>query len=189
PISIEASHSTFVPTGLNWKKPKNSETYPRASLVTYRFAAREGFPPLTLVWYDGGLMPARPEELPDGEPMGDTYGGAIYIGSKGKIVCGSHGANGAKLIPPEKMKAYRQPPASLPRSIGHRQEWLQACRGGPKAGSNFDYAGPLTETVLLGNIALRTGKKLYWNAEKLEFTGDADASKFLRREYRDGWTL
>ncbi|HEX7450527.1 MAG TPA: Gfo/Idh/MocA family oxidoreductase [Pirellulales bacterium] len=189
PMSVEASHSTFVPTGLNWNKPKNTESYPRASLVTYRFAAREGFPPLTLVWYDGGLMPARPEELPDGEPMGDTYGGALYIGSKGKIVCGSHGANGAKIIPPEKMKAYQQPPASLPRSIGHRQEWLQACRGGPKAGSNFDFAGPLTETVLLGNVALRSGKKLLWNAEKLEFTGDAEANQWLHREYREGWTL
>ncbi|MGH7136346.1 MAG: Gfo/Idh/MocA family protein [Pirellulales bacterium] len=189
PSSVEASHSTFVPTGLNWNKPKNNETYPRASLVTYRFAAREGFGPLTLTWYDGGLMPARPEELPDGEPMGDTYGGALYIGSKGKIICGSHGANGAKIIPPAKMEAYKQPPATLPRSIGHRQEWLQACRGGPKPGSNFDYAGPLTEIVLLGNVALRTGSKLSWDAEKREFTGAADANNYLHRDYREGWSL
>jgi hypothetical protein len=189
PKSVEASCSMFVPAGLNWNKPKNTESYPQASLVTYHFPAREGFPPLKLMWYDGGLMPPRPEELPDGEPMGDTYGGALYIGTKGKILCGSHGANGAKIIPAEKMKAYQQPPTTLPRSIGHRQEWLRACRGGEKAGSNFDYAGPLTETVLLGNVALRTGTKLYWDSEKFEFTNSAEANRFLHREYREGWTL
>lgn len=189
PKSVEATCSMFVPTGLNWNKPKNTESYPQASLVTYQFAAREGFPPLKLMWYDGGLLPPRPEELPDSEPMGDTYGGALYVGTKGKILCGSHGANGARLIPPEKMKAFKQPPATLPRSIGHRQEWLQACRGGDKPGSNFDYAGPLTEIVLLGNVALRTLSKLSWDSEKFEFTNSPDANRYLHREYREGWTL
>jgi predicted dehydrogenase len=189
PKSVEASQSMFVPSGLTWDKPKNVESYPQASLVTYRFTAREGFPPLMLTWYDGGLMPARPEELAEGEPMGDTYGGALYVGTKGKIVCGSHGANGVRIIPAEKMKAYKQPPQTLPRSIGHRQEWLRACRGGEKAGSNFDYAGPLSELVLLGNIALRMERKLYWDAEKLEFNGAPEANKFLHRDYREGWKL
>lgn len=142
-----------------------------------------------LSWYDGGLLPPRPEELADDEPMGDKYGGALYIGSKGKIICGSHGANGARIIPKEKMDAYVQPPESLSRSIGHRQEWIQACKGGPAAGSNFDYAGPLTELVLLGNIALRADRKLYWDAEKLEFIGAPEANQYLHREYRDGWSL
>jgi hypothetical protein len=189
PVSVEATHSTFVPAGLSWDKPKNAETYPRASLVTYRFAAREGFPPLQLTWYDGGLVPPRPVELADGEPMGDTYGGALYVGTKGKILCGSHGANRARIIPQEKMAAYKQPPQTLPRSIGHRKEWIAACKGGPTPGSNFDYAGPLTETVLLGNIALRTDQKLYWDSENFQFTNSTDANKYLHRQYREGWTL
>ncbi len=179
----------FLPAGLTWDKPKNTETYPQASLVTYRFPARENFPPLTLMWYDGGLMPPRPEELPDGQPMGDKFGGALYVGTKGKIVCGSHGANEVRIIPPEKMADYKQPPRTLPRSVGHRQEWLQACRGGEKAGSNFDFAGPLTETVLLGNIALRTDQKLHWDAEQFQFTNAQDANKLLHHDYREGWTL
>jgi predicted dehydrogenase len=189
PSSVEASHSTFVPAGLNWDKPKNTETYPRASLVTYRFPGREGFPPLMLTWYDGGLMPPRPPELADGQEMGDKYGGALYVGTKGKILCGSHGANLARIIPEEKMAAYKQPPATLPRSMGHRKEWIEACRRGDKPGSNFDYAGPLTETTLLGNIALRMGQKLYWDSQAFEFIGNSDANKYLHREYRHCWTL
>lgn len=189
PQTIEATHSTFVPQGLTWDKPENTESYPQASIVTYRFPKRDSFPPLLLVWYDGGLLPPRPEELPDDQPMGDKYGGALYIGSKGKILCGSHGANGARLIPQEKMDAYKQPPPSLPRSIGHRQEWLAACRGGSPAGSNFDFAGPLTETALLGNIALRTGRKLHWDAGKFQFANSPDANQFLHRTYREGWTF
>jgi predicted dehydrogenase len=189
PSSVEATHSTFVPSGLTWDKPRNTETYPRASLVTYRFPAREGFPPLVLMWYDGGLMPPRPLELADGQEMGDKYGGALYVGTKGKILCGSHGANGARIIPEEKMAAYKQPPATLPRSIGHRKEWISACKGGDKPGSNFDYAGPLTEMVLLGNIALRMGQKLNWDSANFQFTGSSDANKYLHRDYRRGWTL
>ncbi|HVC93427.1 MAG TPA: Gfo/Idh/MocA family oxidoreductase [Pirellulales bacterium] len=189
PKSVEATQSMFVPSGLTWDKPKNTETYPRASLVTYRFPRRGNMPPLTLTWYDGGLLPPRPEELPDDQPIGDKFGGTLYVGTKGKILCGSHGANGARIIPPEKMAAYKEPLPTLPRSIGHRQEWLQACRGGGPAGSNFDYAGPLTELVLLGNIALRVDKKLNWDAEKFQFTNAPEANKLLHREYRDGWTL
>jgi predicted dehydrogenase len=189
PISVESSHSTFVPEGVNWDKPRNLETYPRASIVTYRFAARGSFGPLKLIWYDGGLMPARPEELEDGRKMGDRHGGAIYVGNEGKILCGSHGANGLRLIPEAKMQAYQKPQKTLPRSIGHRQEWIEACKGGKAAGANFNYAGPLTETVLLGNIALRTGEKLYWDSENLKVTNVPEANNHIHREYRKGWSL
>lgn len=148
PTSVEASHSYFVPE-VTWDKPKNEETYPRASIVYYKFPARDNFPPLKLTWYDGGLMPPRPEDLEEGRQMGDQFGGALYFGDKGKILCGSHGANGLRLIPETKMKEYQLPPKSLPRSIGHRQEWIEACKGGKPAAANFKYAGPLTETVLL----------------------------------------
>ncbi len=188
PTSIEASCSIFVPTGMNWDKKLNMESYPQAEIVRYNFAARGDMPPLKLVWYDGGLMPERPEELEPGLKMGDTYGGALYIGDKGKILTGSHGANGLRLIPQAKMDAYKRPPKTLPRSIGHRQEWIAACKGGPPAGANFDYSAALTELVLLGNVALRFwDQKLEWNGE--QFTNVPEANQYLHREYRQGWTL
>jgi len=189
PTSVEASYSTFVPDKMTWDKPKNTETYPRASIVTYKFPAREGFRPLTLIWYDGGLMPPHPEELPDDIKMGDTYGGALYVGDKGKILCGSHGANGLRIWPEQRMQEYLRPPKTLPRSVGHYKEWITSCKGGEPAASNFDYAGPLTETVLLGNVAIRTGVKLYWDSENMRFPNHPEADRYLHRQYREGWSL
>jgi predicted dehydrogenase len=189
PTTVEASSSIFVPESMNWNKPKNTETYPQASMVTYKFPAREGFPPVTLTWYDGGLMPPRPEELPAGLKMGDQYGGALYVGDKGKILTGSHGANGLRLIPDEKMNAYTRPAKTLPRSIGHHAEWVAACKGGPAAGSNFDFAGPLTEIVLLGCVAIRVEEKLQWDAVNMRFPNVPAADEFLHRPRRKGWEL
>jgi len=189
PTSVEASYSTYVLKGLSWDKVKHTETLPRASFVTYRFPARSGFPPLKLTWFDGGLMPPRPQELEEGREMGDKYGGALIIGEKGKILFGSHGAENCQLIPEAKMKEYIQPPKTLPRSVGHAEEWIQACKGGEPAGANFEYSGPLTEMVLLGNIAMRTGKKIYWDSKNLRITNHNEANQWLHREYREGWSL
>lgn len=87
------------------------------------------------------------------------------------------------------MKEYGVPPKILPRSPGHHREWIDACKGGPAAGANFDHAGPLTEMVLLGNIAIRTGRKLYWDAENFKITNVPEANNLLHYEYRKGWTL
>lgn len=184
PLSVQAS-STRV----------NLETYPLASMVTYEFPARGEMPPLKLVWYDGGLRPPRPEELDADAVMGDN--GHLFIGDKGKILTKRGGRKGGyTLIPARRAQAYGEPPKKLPRSIGHHQEWIAACKGGPPAGANFDWAGPLTEVVLLGNVALRqqmreelTTKKLLWDNEKLRFTNSESANQFLKREYRAGWTL
>ena len=180
PLSVEAS-STRV----------NQETYPLASIVTYQFPAREEMPPVKLVWYDGGLRPARPEELEEGREMGPT--GAMLIGEHGKILSQKMQY---RIIPESKATAYGEPPKKLPRSPGHYQEWVAACKGGKPPGSNFDWAGPLAETVLLGNVALRshlreemTRKKLLWDSPNMRFTNSTEASRFLRREYREGWTL
>jgi predicted dehydrogenase len=189
PTSVEASFSEFVPDKMTWDKPQNTETYPRASIVTYTFPAREGFPALTLTWYDGGLMPPRPEELSEDRKMGDTYGGALYVGTKGKILCGSHGANGFRILPEERMQTYTRPPKTLARSIGHHAEWIRACKGGEAAASNFDYAGPLTEMVLLGNVALRNRSKLQWDAENMCFPNQPEADAFIHHPYREGWHL
>ena len=179
PVSVEAS-STRV----------NTETYPLASMVTYQFPARGEMPALKLVWYDGGLRPPRPAELEHNVGMGAN--GHLFIGDAGKILS----LNGYSLIPETRAKEYGDPPKSLPRSIGHHKEWIEACKGGPAGGSNFDWAGPLTEVVLLGNIALRpqlreelTTKKLLWDGPNLRFTNSELANSFLRREYREGWTV
>jgi predicted dehydrogenase len=180
PTSVEAS-STRV----------NEETYPLASMITYRFPARAGMPELKLVWYDGGLRPPRPVDLEDGRPMGAN--GNMLVGDRGVIL---NQGGGHRLVPESKNKAYGDPPRKLARSPGHHEEWANACKGGDPAGSNFDWAGPLTEAVLLGNVALRlkmreelTRKKLLWDPATLRFTNSDMANEYLRRTYRDGWTL
>jgi hypothetical protein len=184
PLSVEAS-STRV----------NNETYPLASMVTYHFPARGEMPPVKLVWYDGGLRPPRPDELEEDQEMG--AGGHMLIGDKGKILTYRTQAHrGFNLLPESRANAYGTPPRKLARSIGHHKEWIAACKGGPAAGSNFDWAGPLAEAVLLGNVALRlqlreelTTKKLLWDGAQMRFTNSSEANKFLRTEYRAGWSL
>ncbi len=189
PESVEASYSTFIPEGLSWDKPFNDETYPRASIVRYRFPAQGKRPALKVTWYDGGLMPERPPELEETRRMGNTFGGLLLIGDKGKILSGAHGADGLRIIPESAMQAYERPPKRLPRSVGHHQEWIAACKGGPRPGSSFEYAGPLTETVLLGNVALRAQRRIQFDPARMEITNAPEVNAWLRREYRDGWSL
>jgi predicted dehydrogenase len=180
PTSVEAS-STRV----------NEEMYPLASKVTYQFPARGNQPEVQLVWYDGGIRPERPPELEEGRVMGAM--GALLIGGKGKILSQQREY---QIIPQSKRVAYGDPPKKLARSPGHHQEFVNACKGGAPAGSNFDWAGPLTEAVLLGNVALRlqmreemTTRKLLWDPVGFRFTNSEKANQFLRRQYRKGWKL
>ena len=182
PTSVEATSSRV-----------NEETYPLASVVTYHFPARDDMPEVKLVWYDGGLRPPRPEQVADGKQMGST--GIMLIGDRGVLLSG-RGRGGWTLHPDKLASDYGEAPKTIPRSPGHHIEWIQACKGGDPAGSNFDFAGPLTEVVLLGNVALRakmreelTGKKLLWDPKELKFTNSENANNFLRREYRKGWRL
>jgi hypothetical protein len=156
------------------------ETAPLASIVTYDFAAREGMPPLRLVWYDGGLKPPRPPQLEAGRELPDS--GNMYIGDKGVIL-------GNRMIPEEKMKAYRMPPKTLERRSGTWGEWVEAIRGGKPAGCHFGWAAVLTESVLLGNIAIRMGRQLDWDAANMRFTNSDQANKYVKEAYRAGWTL
>ncbi len=175
PLSVQAT-STRV----------NKETYPLGSMVRYRFGAREGMPPVELTWYDGGLKPPRPPEMEHGVEMGS--GGTMYVGEKGVM-------HGLRIMPETRRKEFEEPEKTLPRSIGHYAEWLEACKGGQPAGSNFvDTAGLLTEAVLLGNIALRMGLRekltkqvLEWDSPGLRITNLDDANEYLHRSYRDGW--
>ncbi|HNY77052.1 MAG: Gfo/Idh/MocA family oxidoreductase [Sedimentisphaerales bacterium] len=164
------------------------ETAPKASIVRFEFPAREGFPPLALTWYDGGLMPQRPVELEEGRKFGEADDN-LFVGDKGKML-------GYRLIPEARMKEYGKPPQRIERSPGHHKEWLIACKGGPAARASFDWAGPLTEVVLYGNIALRMERQLYEKGLKLHCDGPnmritnlPEANRYIRDEYRDGWTL
>jgi len=194
PTSVEASCSIFVPT-VTWDKPFNNESYPQASIVRYEFPARGELPPVELTWYDGGLMPRRPPEVEPGLHLGDKLGGVIFVGDKGKLICGSYGSS-PRLIPESRMKEYKRPAPSLPRSVGHHKEWVEACKGGKPAGSNFDYAGAMTEVILLGNIAVRMslktqekGLRLAYDGPNMKITNLPEANEFMHRKYRDGWTL
>jgi predicted dehydrogenase len=197
PVSVEAA-STRV----------NEETYPLGSTVTYQFPARTAvvqasnphvrglsgsaagavaMPPLKLVWYDGGLRPPRPAGLEDEQVMGDN--GRLLIGDQGFML-------GNRVYPESRRRELGEAPKTLPRVKGHYFDWVDACKTGRPAGSNFDFAGPLAESVLLGNIALRvqlrealTRYRLAWDAANLRFTNLEEANKFVRRDYRKGWTL
>jgi len=184
PTSVEASGSAFSPT--MWTELQaNEETYPRASMVRWQFPARQDIPPVEVVWYDGGLLPTRPEEL--GQQKLDREG-LLFVGDKGKILCAFSGGN-PRLIPDSKMRAYKRPPKTLPRSIGHHQEWIEACKGHDPAGANFEFSGPVTEALLLGNVALRTRNKLYWDGPEMKVDGAAEANQHIHCRYREGWAL
>ncbi|NWG13680.1 MAG: Gfo/Idh/MocA family oxidoreductase [Acidobacteria bacterium] len=188
PTSIEASCSIYVPS-FTWNKPFNKESYPQASIIRYQFPARGEMPPVKLTWYDGGLEPERPVELGDEERMGNNMGGAIFKGDRGKLMCSSHSGS-PRLIPQSFMEQYTQPPRTLPRVDGHHQEWIRACKEGTPTGSNFEYAGLLTQVALLGNVALRClGKKLLWDPENMKITNFPEANDYFHYEYRKGWDL
>lgn len=163
------------------------ETAPRASTITYQFPKRGTQPAVKLVWYDGGRKPERPAELEKDRNMSDSFGGTLYIGSKGKILTGGL-ADGPRLIPETAMQSYSRPKPTLERSPGHYQEFIRACKGGPKAGANFDYGGPLCESVLLGNVAIRSaGKLLEWDAESARVSNVPEANQWLQSTDRVGW--
>ncbi len=170
----------------------NEESYPLGSVVTLHFPARGEIPPVTVTWYDGGLRPPRPTVLKEGDVLGTN--GVMLVGDDGVIL--TDWDSPWRMFPEVRAKEYGTPPQVLARSPGHHEEWIRACKGGPKAGSNFDWSGPLTEGVLLGNVALRsqlrddlTQKKLLWDSDKMEFTNHESANQFLYREYRDGWRI
>lgn len=185
-VKLNSAATPFGPELPAWQV--HPETTSAGAIIRWTFPARDGLPPVDLTWYDGGLLPPRPPELEPGRQMGNADGGAIFVGSKGKLMCGCYGES-PRLLPESRMKEYKQPPKSLPRSIGHYKEWIRACKGGEPAGANFNYGGPLTETVLLGVAAIRADARLQWDAAKLEFTNNPDANRFIRPAFRDGWTL
>ncbi|MCK4887323.1 MAG: Gfo/Idh/MocA family oxidoreductase [Planctomycetes bacterium] len=181
PEYVEGTSSRL--TG-GWRHVTNNDSYPRASMVRWRFPAVGGKPAIKLSWYDGGLKPERPELLEASRKLGK--GGLFYIGDKGVI-------RDTRLLPEKKMKEYKLPAKKYPRSVGHYEEWLLAAKGqGNGCGSDFVTAGHATEAALLGNIALKhglQGERLYWDHDNMKFTNNDEANRYIQRQYRKGWTL
>ncbi len=187
PTSVSAS-STLV----------NLYSPPQAEKITYKFPERPAkgkvrMPKVTVHWYDGGLLPDRPEELEDGEMMGDENGGIILVGTKGKIMTGCYGMN-PTLLPTSKMRDFKQPEPTIPRVKGgngniwdtnaHEQDWIRACKESPEnriePSSNFQFSGPFSETVLMGVLAVRLAglnKELQWDGENMRFTNISSTDK------------
>ncbi len=184
PISIEA---TSTPWGGSEEKPA---TYPLAMMVHYEFGARGAAPPVKLSWYDGGLMPPRPAVLPDSVVF-NREGGVIFVGEKGILMHETYGSN-PRIWPEPLRQAAETVAKTVPRiEKSHELNWVAACKGQGKESSPIEYASQLTETMLLGIAALRSGqgKKLLYDAGRMSFSNAPEANKYLTREYRAGWSV
>ena len=162
--------------------PPHPEIAPASMSATYEYGPRGDMPPVKLTWHQGESKPAiwTEQKIPQ---WGD---GALFIGDKGMLL-----SNYGKLIllPEDKFKDFKHPEPFIPKSIGHHQEWILACKTGSPTTCNFEYSGALTEANHLGNVAYRTGKKITWDAATLQATNAPEAAKIIRREYRKGWDL
>ncbi len=186
PTKVTASKTTQFDPDEIWTRIENTETYPFSSIVTYEFPEREDMPPVKIMWYDGGLQPPRPEELEPGREMPDS--GILFVGEKGKLLSGG---GMTRLIPETFMQAYELPEKTIPRIEGtHEQNWIECCKELKTASSHFIYAGPLTESVLLGNIALRFPYQiLKYDWKNMQFKNNEEATSLLKHDYREGWTI
>jgi hypothetical protein len=176
------------PNGREYLPPliKTPETESCASMVTWDFPARSVQPPLRLHWYDGGLRPHRPVELPRRVPLPGA--GLLFVGTRGKLLTHYSGEK-PMLLPEQRFQGFQPPPKTLPRSVGHYREWVQAAKGGPAPTCNFELASRMTEVALLGTLAARTARYLEWDSAKGSVTNDAEANRLVNPPYRAGWSL
>ena len=202
PSEVECSVAATVEK--MWTPAYHPESCPVASSVKMKFPGKPGKPDIDLYWMDGGLRPDRPEELGPNEAMGGPDGGAIITGTKGKMMCNCYSEN-PTLLPTSRMQGLNVPQTIARVPEGHYVQWVNACIAGygkNTLSSPFEYAGPLTETILMGNLALRSymikganedhwpgRKKLLWDAANMKITNFDPANEFVRRQYRQGWTL
>jgi predicted dehydrogenase len=182
-----------------------TDSYPPSSKIHLQFPARENMPPLEMIWYDGGIKPKRPDELLPDESLGHWDGGMIFEGTNGKLMAGLFG-NDPTLLPTSRMKEEKLPEPDKPfvekGDVGHQQQWSKACKEGYGAytSSPFSEAGPLTETVIMGNLAVRSynlkqgenfpGRiKLLWDGKNMKITNFEKANQFVKRKYQGNWKL
>ena len=177
PIAAEAQTS-----------PLGKESYPAWQIITYEFAAKGTRPAVKLTWYDGGKLPAVPKEVEAEFKIADN--GIMFVGEKGTMVCGGW-AGGPRLFPAARRKEFELPPKTLPRSIGHRQEWIQACKDHKpeKSMAGFAYSGPYTEALLVGNLAVRLQKRIEWDTANMKATNAPEADALIHKKYRKGFEI
>jgi len=209
PYAVEANATTVWVD--DFIEANYVDSCPPSSVVKMDFASRPGFKACSLWWYDGGIRPMRPAELRNDQPFGDWDGGVLFEGSRGKLMCGTYGRN-PTLLPVERMDDFQPPEKTMPRiTTDHQTNWANACKGQDNASSPFEYAVPLTETLLIGNLAVRCydmkvlkeGKgptdwapynypgrtRLEWDSAQMKVTNFDGANDYVSREYRKGWKL
>ena len=166
------------------------QTPPKSSIIKFTFPARGDMGPVDLYWYDGKLLPPRPEGVPEEEQLGDGSNGSLFIGTDGAMTSGCYGGE-SRLVPAERMKDYKRPDPSIPRipEGNPYKDWIDAVKNNRKAISDFSYAGPLTEVANFGNIPLLAGMKVEFDVASMRITNNEAANKLLTKEYRKGWEL
>jgi hypothetical protein len=162
----------------------NPETAPKDLKVKWTFPARRELPPLSLTWYDGSLIPRRVLEV-NPNPFA-WNAGVLFIGDRGTMFANY---DEYQLFPKERFADFAPPPQTIPASSGHHAEWISACKTGEPTSCRFEYSGPLTETVLLGNVAFRSGCKIAWDPKRLRARNAPETERYLCRENRAGWRL
>jgi predicted dehydrogenase len=182
--ALDLGYPTTVETA---STPFNGVCFPHATMTSYQFPARDGRPPVSLTWYDGGLMPPKPAELADEEL--NKIGGALLVGSKGKLLHETYGRN-PRLLPRSLHESFGQPPRKLARipDENHEMNWADAAKGRADASCPFSYAAQLTEVMLLGIVSLRAGRKLAYDSTSMHITNDDSANAYLHRAPRSGWS-
>ena len=191
-----------------WNDTQNLDACPPASIIHLNYPRTDGKGNIKVSWHDGGLLPERPDELLPDEAFGNWDGGVLFVGTKGKLLFDCYGAN-PRLLPTLRMKDVKLPVKYKRVTQGHYVQWVDACIAGYGKGetsSPFSYAGPFTESVLMGNLAIRSWlmknpklkgwedkylgrKKLLWDAKNMKITNFDEANQFVKRDYRDGYSL
>ncbi len=182
--ALDLGYPTTVETQ---STPYNKATYPMATTTYYEFPAKGSRPEVKINWYDGGLLPPKPADL--GEEEFDKGGGVLYIGTKGKLMHGTYAQN-PRLLPQAFADSTPKPAQTYKRiTTSHEMNWIDAIRGRQEVTCPFSYAAQLTEVMLLGVVALNAGKKIHYDGANMKITNAPQAEQFLRREYRQGWSL
>ncbi len=212
-LPIDYPDSAECSVGITWKgmwdDTQNTDACPASSIIHLTYPRKDKKGTIKVSWHDGGLLPERPDELLPDEPFGNWDGGTLLVGTKGKLLMDCYGAN-PRLLPTKLMKEKKMPKETIKRvPEGHYQQWVNACiagYGNAETSSPFEYAGPFTESILMGNLAIRSWlmknpnlkgwddkylgrKKLLWDAKNMKITNFDEANQFVRREYRDGYSL
>jgi predicted dehydrogenase len=201
-MALKLGEATEYTVEVIMQDGRNSQTYPVASTIKYSFPARADMCALDVYWYDGYWTdpatgektfnrPKRPEEISEDCVLGDdNLNGSFFIGETGILTQGQYGGK-ARLVPDNRMLDYQRPDPFLPRIFDHDHtlNWIMGCKGGEPPCSNFEYSAPFAQLIQVGNLAVKTGKKLHWDNTKGVITNVRNASDFVSKEYRRGWEL